>query len=274
MGIADVLPAVVAGGGTLTFASAASLTLGRDTLPVYEIYKVGAEPTWLPGLNVLASLGFPSTVIPHWNNTEGGNHDTSRCYVGERRFSHLASSLEVGVVGVDEHTAATIDFGNDVVSVAGLSNVTLRGLTETVLAAGNSMPMGEALAALGGPVNTNVSGASEQLTAVPLEAAIAGRDPEAVLAALLDAEAGSYDSEESRSEFRSMLVRIVDLAGAGLANPRDRVSGFVDLLLDLRSAARSKGDYATADLIRDGLVGLGVEVRDTAASTEWDLQTD
>ena len=44
------LASVVQAGGTVTFASAASLTLGRKTIPVYEIYKVGEPPRWLDGL--------------------------------------------------------------------------------------------------------------------------------------------------------------------------------------------------------------------------------
>ena len=36
-------------GGILTMASAAALTLGPLTIPVYEIYKVGADPSWMPG---------------------------------------------------------------------------------------------------------------------------------------------------------------------------------------------------------------------------------
>ncbi len=39
-----VLRETVSGGGTLVFASAAALTLGSHTIPVYEIYKAGFEP--------------------------------------------------------------------------------------------------------------------------------------------------------------------------------------------------------------------------------------
>src|SRR5206468_2217066 len=39
-------------GGCVTFASAAALTMGVVTVPVYEIYKVGATPTWVPGLDL------------------------------------------------------------------------------------------------------------------------------------------------------------------------------------------------------------------------------
>ena len=71
-------------GGVVLFASAAALTLGTHTVPVYEIYKAGAEPHWAPGLNLVeAVLGFPAVVIPHYDNAEGGHHDTRYCYLGE-----------------------------------------------------------------------------------------------------------------------------------------------------------------------------------------------
>lgn len=60
----------------MTFASAAALTLGRFTLPVYEIYKVGEDPRWLDGLNILGEIGVNVALIPHYNNAEGGHHDT------------------------------------------------------------------------------------------------------------------------------------------------------------------------------------------------------
>ena len=56
--------------------------LGVATVPVYEIYKVGADPFWLDGLDLLTALGLPVAVIPHFDNTEGGNHDTRFCYLG------------------------------------------------------------------------------------------------------------------------------------------------------------------------------------------------
>ena len=64
-------------GGTLCFASAAALTLGAFTAPIYEVYKVGVEePHWREGLNVLAAFGVNCVVIPHFDNNEGGNYDT------------------------------------------------------------------------------------------------------------------------------------------------------------------------------------------------------
>jgi len=115
-------------GGGITFASAAALTLGAATVPVYEIYKVGEAPRWLPGLGVLEEAGLRAAVIPHYNNAEGGNHDTRYCYLGERRLSRMEEDLEEGVfvLGVDEHTGLVLDLDEGSATVVGLGVVTVR----------------------------------------------------------------------------------------------------------------------------------------------------
>jgi len=115
-------------GGAVTFASAAALTLGLLTVPVYEIYKVGEDPRWEEGLDLLSPLGLPVAVIPHYDNTEGGTHDTRFCYLGEERLALLERSLPAGafVLGVDEHTAVFFDFEADLASVSGRGGMTLR----------------------------------------------------------------------------------------------------------------------------------------------------
>ena len=98
--------------GCVVFASAAALTLGRFTVPVYEIYKVGADPEWAEGLDLIAPvLGPDVAVIPHYNNAEGGNHDTRYCYLGGPRLARLEEQMpESGwVLGVDEHTGCFFD---------------------------------------------------------------------------------------------------------------------------------------------------------------------
>ena len=93
-------------------ASAAALTVGRFTLPVYEIYKVGQDLHWVEGTNILGRFGFNLVIIPHWNNAEGGTHDTRFCYMGEHRLKQLESLLppDVSIFGLDEHTACLMDF--------------------------------------------------------------------------------------------------------------------------------------------------------------------
>jgi cyanophycinase-like exopeptidase len=116
-------------GGILTMASAAALTLGAVTIPVYEIYKVGEDPRWLPGLDLLGPVtGLQAAVVPHYDNAEGGNHDTRFCYMGERRLRVLERQLPPGtfILGIDGHTALVLDLDRQTATVFGLGAVTVR----------------------------------------------------------------------------------------------------------------------------------------------------
>jgi peptidase E len=109
--IPEILAKRVEDGGCLVAASAAALTVGEFTLPVYEIYKVGEELHWVEGMDVLSRFGLDLVVVPHWNNAEGGTHDSRFCYMGEPRFRRLESLLPAysSILGLDEHTACLID---------------------------------------------------------------------------------------------------------------------------------------------------------------------
>jgi cysteinyl-tRNA synthetase len=51
----------------------------------------------------------------------------------------------------------------------------------------------------------------------------------------------------------------------------DTAGNVIDLLLEIRNSARVKKDFATSDLIRDRLAGLGVKVMDTAGGgASWE----
>ena len=63
--IPEILTQCVTSGGTLVAASAAALTVGSFTLPVYEIYKVGHELYWESGMDLLARFGLNLIVVPH-----------------------------------------------------------------------------------------------------------------------------------------------------------------------------------------------------------------
>ncbi|MDQ2960431.1 MAG: hypothetical protein M3R48_05200, partial [Candidatus Dormibacteraeota bacterium] len=114
--------------GIVVFASAAAVGLGEVAIPVYEIYKVGEPVRWIPGLDVLAATGLHAAVIPHYNNAEGGTHDTRYCYMGERRLRILEETLPEGcaILGVDEHTACVIDVDAGTLTVHGRARVTWR----------------------------------------------------------------------------------------------------------------------------------------------------
>ena len=115
--------------GTLVVSSAAALTVGTHTMPVYEMYKVGSDPYWVEGLNLLGvATGLRAAVIPHFNNAEGGTHDTRYCYIGERRIRNLESQLptDVFILGIDEHTGIAFNLDSQTAEVFGKGNVTYR----------------------------------------------------------------------------------------------------------------------------------------------------
>lgn len=100
-------------GATLSMASAAAIAFGYKTLPVYEIFKAGADLYWEDGLDFFGQFGLKLAIVTHWNNKEGGKKlDTSRCYVGEKRFENLLRMLDSNtiVLGIDEMTACIFDF--------------------------------------------------------------------------------------------------------------------------------------------------------------------
>ncbi|MHC1784506.1 MAG: cysteinyl-tRNA synthetase [Anaerolineaceae bacterium] len=115
-------------GAAIVLASAAIIAAGVQALPVYEIFKVGQDPFWVEGLDLLGAYGLPLVFVPHWNNQEGGaDLDTSRCYLGEKRFFPLLQRLKAGVkvVGLDELTALWIDFSDQTCEVMGLGSLYL-----------------------------------------------------------------------------------------------------------------------------------------------------
>ncbi len=115
-------------GARVVTASAATIAMGALALPVYEIYKVGSELHWQPGLNFFAPYGLNLVFVPHWNNTEGGEDlDTSHCYMGRERYAQLLTMIppELTVVGIDEHTGLVVDPAAQSCHVLGKGGVTL-----------------------------------------------------------------------------------------------------------------------------------------------------
>ena len=140
--VPELLMDKLRGGGCVTFASAAALTLGAWTVPVYEIYKVGSRVHWLEGLDLLSATGLRAAVIPHYDNAEGGTHDTRFCYLGERRLSIMESELpdDAFVLGIDEHTGCLLDLDAGTAEVVGRGVVTVRrGGRSTTLPTGTTV---------------------------------------------------------------------------------------------------------------------------------------
>jgi hypothetical protein len=307
--IPDALAGKLLDGGVLTMASAAALTLGALTIPVYEIYKVGEDPRWLDGLDLLGSAtGLRAAVVPHYDNAEGGNHDTRFCYMGERRLRILEAALpaDTFILGVDGHTALVLDLERGIASVSGLGGVTIRVAGRgTVFPSGSEVPIatlaevarelaaGEAVDIgwePGGHGGAGVRGATGGRAATPLRdemaelegtfiEALARDDPPAAVAALLDLDSAisarvragedSPDLDNATATFRALIARLGERAAAGPLDARPLLEPFVATLLELRGRARAARDWETADLIRDRLAAAGVEVRDAAEDSSW-----
>ena len=71
-----------------------------------------------------AAAGIRAAIIPHYDNNEGGTHDTRFCYLGERRLSAMEKDLPEGafVLGIDEHTACVLDLDAGTASVKGAAS--------------------------------------------------------------------------------------------------------------------------------------------------------
>ena len=143
----DIIRARHRQGATLIFASAATISVGRWVLPVYEIYKVGEDVHVKDGLDFFSDFGMEVSFVPHWNNAEGGvDLDTSRCFIGMERFNqwrNLTPSDNI-IVGLDEHSGIIMDCEKGVCDVHGVSSVSvLKSDTSEMYASGSSFSLME-----------------------------------------------------------------------------------------------------------------------------------
>ena len=298
--VPDIVRGKMRTGGAVTFASAAALTLGRYTVPVYEIYKVGNDPYWLEGLDVLGEIGLNVAVIPHYDNAEGGHHDTRFCYLGEHRLAMLEEQLPANahVIGVDEHTGVILDLDSNTATVIGNSTITVRIKGRSTIHNSGDVISIDALRdpATGAtnipiqvtPPNTLQAEPEKESTSLANDTqnaersfndAMSSGDAAGAARAVLELEsaiqawsADTLQGEEmdnAHAALRSMIVRLGDAAIGGLADPRDALDPIMNVLLELRSAVRTDKRYDLSDLIRDRLAAVKIEVRDTPQGVEW-----
>ena len=308
--VARIMIDKLTNGGIVTFASAAALTLGKATVPVYEVYKVGQDVQALEGLDILSSIGINAALIPHYDNTEGANHDTRFCYLGEARLQMFESLLDPDtyVLGVDEHTGLIIDIDAATATVVGNSNVTIRLRSESfVYPTGSVIPLSllqspTLLLTGSGEVSssqslatTPVATTTQPAQANSLDAALAEsiqqfdqamqqRDALTAVRAVLSLEQSmqdwSIDTLQSdvlvraRGTLRSMISQLGDAAVGGVRDPREVVAPFVEAMLSVRATVRAEKRFDLSDIIRDVFASLNIEVRDTPTGVEWSLPTE
>ena len=302
--IPEILIQRIEQGGCLVAASAAALTVGRFTLPVYEIYKVGQELHWVDGLHLLEHFGFPLVVIPHWNNAEGGNHDTRFCYMGEPRFRDLEALLphDVSILGLDEHTACLLDLETGEARVKGIGRVTLRRDAQEIefesgehfslemLRGGakngrwrerSSVP---AAAAERAPEEGDSFWREVRGTEALFEKGADTRRPHDLVNALLELDRviwkGQQDLEspefiaQARERFRELIVRLGGVLEGSPADKSGCLAPLVEALLRLRERQRREKRWTDADALRESLHEAGIVVEDTPDGARWKLQLD
>ena len=298
--VPDIVRGKMRTGGAVTFASAAALTLGRYTVPVYEIYKVGDDPSWLEGLDVLGEIGLNVAVIPHYDNAEGGHHDTRFCYLGEHRLAMLEEQLpaDAHVIGVDEHTGVILDLDSNTATVVGNSTITVRIKGRSTIHNSGDVISIDALRdpAAGAtnipihvtPPNTLQAESAKESTSLASDTqqaersfndAMSSGDAAGAARAVLTLESAIHawsadtlqgeEMDHAHAALRSMIVRLGDAAVGGLADPRNALEPIMNVLLELRSAVRTDKRYDLSDLIRDRLAAVKIEVRDTPQGVEW-----
>ncbi len=254
-----------AAGADLLFASAASIVLGRYALPVYEVYKAGEDPYWSDGLDVLSQFGLQLAIVPHFDDSSGGeNYDSRFCYMGAQRFDLLQERLpsEVTILGIDAYTCVCFDPNTRTASVDGQGAITLIGESGvTRYEAGKELPF-EAFR----------SGQREVVPTFSATEVISGYEHSD------EAADGDALSELTRhienlqaltgNEKVDLLARLKALPSRS-DGANAETDQLLDLVLELREALRGAKRYDMADKARDLLEELGFEVGDTPDGARW-----
>ncbi|GIH12126.1 CysS/YqeB C-terminal domain-containing protein [Rugosimonospora africana] len=263
--IPELLARRLAEGGVVVFASAAALTLGSHTVPVYEIYKAGENPSWAAGLDLVRqATGLPAVVIPHYDNAEGGHHDTRFCYLGERRLSALERELpeESFILGVDEHTAVLLDLDARTASVVGNGTMTIRKAGRgVVFPSGSVLGFDDLTGVVDAPVAAGQATGGAAGNGPTNGGATSGGAPVSGTATVVPSTVGS--STTSTGSLRADVDRL-DTRFTAAFSARD-VDGCVAVILDVEEVLTAwaadtltsdEGDHARA-VLRRMVVRLG-----------------
>jgi cyanophycinase-like exopeptidase len=240
-------------GAAIVLASAAAIAVSAHALPVYEIYKVGEDIHWKPGLDFFGAYGLGLVFIPHWNNTDGGGElDTSRCFMGQGRFARLMEMLpaDLTVLGLDEKTALIMDPQAGECRVIGLGGVTL-------LHTGHTHPRWAQAPGLAGSGLIEVA---EQREGHVHQYRDGDRFPLSEIGPFspYHPEAGLPPAVWERALEAARQAEEERQPAAASGPPPE-----VQALVAERQAARARKDWAASDALRAQIAALGWEVRDT-----------
>ena len=230
-------------GSSLIFASAAASTLGIRTIPVYEIYKVGIDPYWEKGINLLEVFDIDCVVVPHFNNKEGGNHDTSISYLGAKRMEILQEIQPTNILGIDEHTALIIDAKENLFEVEGLGQVTVINQNET-----QNFKNGE------------------KYSLDDLRKLLKNTETKSIK------ESADNDQNSQDEQIEDVLRKeIAELRLEIEKNSKnsENINNLINKLISYRIELRSSQKYEESDIVRDFLTESNIEIEDDKNSSSW-----
>jgi cyanophycinase-like exopeptidase len=299
--VPDILVKNIQSGGCLVAASAAALTIGRFTLPVYEIYKVGQDIHWVDGLDILSQFGLHLVVVPHWNNAEGGTHDTRFCFMGEPRFQKLETLLpdDVMILGIDEHTACIIDVQTQQIDIQGIGNLTIRKKGREIKFGKGDQVSFDILVKepkpnewprtvdenpeQGGELKSSEADLIKKVSDIEtfFQNSLSRHDPKKTTNALLELDSMIWqaqrdlENEENISQAREVLRDSIVLLGTELEISPRRLRGFltplVEAMLQLRERLRNEKKWSEADRIREILQHAHIQVEDNKDGFQWHI---
>ena len=77
------------------------------------------------------------------------------------------------------------------------------------------------------------------------------------------------DLEILKELYHGIVFEVLGLREEAAGNDSALVDGLMETIINLRQSARENKDWATSDMIRDGLAGLGVSIKDAKEGTTW-----
>lgn len=250
-------------GAQLVWASSAAIALSRYLLPVYEIYKVGAPLHWLDGLDLLRDYELSLAIVTHWDNAEGGTHDTRACFMGMERFERLRTMLPADAVtlGIDEHTACTLDLQAGTAEVRGRGGITiLAGDLQRRYMHGETFTIDD--------LHSRAFSSASTATAPTPAAEDRAHQARDLLARGELVPGLTLLAEDAPSEL-APLLSLAAQSAQGLIRAPPPPEQLITLLVNVRAALRAAKQWQLSDQVRGGLSALGISLKDSPAGTTW-----
>jgi len=171
------------------------------------------------------------------------------------------------------HYRSMLEFSDDAVIDAGQGFRRIEGFIERAM---ETLGVSEVVPALSSCPQAFVDAMNDDFS-VPQALAVIHETVRAGNAALADADNATVQSSLAATVSMLDVLGINPLAApwsiaASTQDQRGVIDSLVQVVLDQRTDARARKDFAAADAIRDGLQSIGISIEDTAAGVRWSLE--